>query len=327
MPFGSGGKLHARSRLPSGFRTTTLTAIMNTDDQVLATDANFNEYCYLAANPDVFRAVASGKIQSGRLHFKLAGQREGRRQFRNSLADIERDRHYLDRDVPATRLATHCGKDEYLREIGNKPGLRVLEVGSREVTGKSSARERFKDADYVGFDLYGGNNVDVIGDAHRLSDYFDYQFDLIYSYAVFEHLAMPWVVAEEIAKTLKVGGTLLIETHCSFSVHERPWHFFQFSDMALKCLFSPALGFECIEAGMSNPIVGHFSSFADAYLRGTEVGGLYCHSQYLGIKRREVTDFRWRDADMSQLVEGTTYPSPRDGAADGAGRSLKVPRP
>jgi hypothetical protein len=70
---------------------------------------------------------------------------------------------------------------------------------------------------------------------------------------------MPWIVATEIAKLLKVGGVVFVETHFSFSSHERPWHFFQFSDMALKTLFSSALGFECIEAGMSNPLVGRFS--------------------------------------------------------------------
>jgi hypothetical protein len=34
-----------------------------------------------------------------------------------------------------------------------------------------------------------------------------------------------------------VGGVLFVETHFSFSSHERPWHFFQFSDMALRVLF------------------------------------------------------------------------------------------
>ena len=102
-----------------------------------------------------------------------------------------------------------------------------------------------------------------------LSSYFNgvEKFDIIYSSACFEHFAMPWVVSTEIAKLLKVGGIVFIETHFSFSSHERPWHFFQFSDMALKVLFSEALGFECIEAGMSNPMIGRFSSLADDYLK------------------------------------------------------------
>ena len=88
---------------------------------------------------------------------------------------------------------------------------------------------------------------------------------------------MPWIVAQEISKMLKVGGIVLVETHFSFSSHERPWHFFQFSDMALKVLFNKQLGFECIDAGMVNPIIGRFSKYADPYLKFRPVGGLYCH--------------------------------------------------
>ena len=42
------------------------------------------------------------------------------------------------------------------------------------------------------------------------------KFDIIYSSACFEHFAMPWVVAIEIAKLLKVGGIVFVETHFSF---------------------------------------------------------------------------------------------------------------
>lgn len=48
---------------------------------------------------------------------------------------------------------------------------------------------------------------------------------LIFSSAVFEHFAMPWQVSIEMIKLLKEGGYLFIETHYSYSGHERPWHF------------------------------------------------------------------------------------------------------
>ena len=92
--------------------------------------------------------------------------------------------------------------------------------------------------------------------------------------------------------------------------HERPWHFFQFSDMALKTLFSPALGFECIEAGLSNPLVGRFSSLADPHLRFKDVTGLYCHSEYLGRKTKEVENFNWEQVDLMEVVGSTKYPKP-----------------
>ncbi len=230
------------------------------------------------------------------------------------LLESRFDNNFLAADVPMARKVSHGKWQKHLYEIGNKPGARVLEIGSREVTGASNARKGFAKADYTGFDYFPGDNVDVVGDAHRLSSYFKAgeQFDLIYSSACFEHFAMPWLVAIEISKLLRVGGHVFVETHFSFSSHERPWHFFQFSDMALKVLFSEALGFDCVEAGMSNPIVGRFSSQADEYLRYRPVGGLYCHSEYLGTKIRDIAmnSFDWAQVDLSSVVGGTIYPKP-----------------
>jgi len=230
----------------------------------------------------------------------------------NLLIESRFDGRYLAPDVPMAEVASHRNWQSYLFEIANKPGMRVLEIGAREVTGKSQARQGFAAAEYVGFDYYPGDNVDVVGDAHKLSSYFNEgeKFDLIYSSACFEHFAMPWLVATEIAKLLKVDGIVFVETHFSYSSHERPWHFFQFSDMALRVLFSEALGFECIEAGVSNPIVGRFSSLADDYLKNRPVPALYCHSEYLGRKVREVAHFDWAQVDLAALVGATHYPQP-----------------
>ena len=222
------------------------------------------------------------------------------------------DKLFLAPDVPLSNTVSHRKWQKHLYELANKPGLRVLEIGSREVTGKSSARDGFVNAEYVGFDYYPGNNVDIVGDVHKLSSYFQEgeKFDLIYSSASFEHFAMPWVVAAQIAKLLKVGGWVFIETHFSFSSHERPWHFFQFSDSALRVLFSQALGFECIEAGMSNPIVGRFSSLADDYLKNKPITGLYCHSEYLGRKIKDIDKVDWEKLDLESVVGDTKYPLP-----------------
>jgi SAM-dependent methyltransferase len=222
------------------------------------------------------------------------------------------DRKFLDPDVPISKLVGHGKYLQYLAEIGNHKGLRILEIGSREVTGKSDARQRFSNAEYVGFDFYPGPNVDVVGDAHKLSQYFGTErFDIIYSSAVFEHFAMPWVVATEIVKLLKPGGFVFVETHFSYASHERPWHFFQFTDMALRVLFSPALGIECIEAGASNPIVGRFSALADDYLQFMPIRGLYCHSEFLGRKTRDVDHFDWNDLRLEEVVGNTKYPQPK----------------
>jgi len=232
------------------------------------------------------------------------------------LSQIESkfDKLFLVKDVPMSSKITHVKWQQYLYELGNKPGMRILEVGSREVTGSSDARKHFSKAEYVGFDFYAGDNVDVVGDAHQLSNYFkeNEKFDIIYSSACFEHFAMPWVVATEMAKLLKVGGIVFVETHFAFRSHERPWHFFHFTDMALRTLFSPALGFECIEAGFSNPIVGRFSSLAAEYLKNKPISGMYCHTEYLGKKIREVDNFDWSKVDLNQVVGDTKYPAPKN---------------
>ena len=213
--------------------------------------------------------------------------------------------------VQEPRIVSHSKWLPYLEREFNKEGMRVLEVGARVVTG-SCFRPFFSKAKYIGFDFYADNNVDVVGDAHKLATYFheDDKFDLIFSTAVFEHLHMPWVVAREMQKLLKVGGCIFVETVFSFSSHERPWNFFQFSDVGLRALFNNAMGFELIDSGMSNPMGGYFSGKADEYLRYSPIRELYCHSGILCRKSREVNNFEWTDCDIDDIVDSSRYPPP-----------------
>jgi ubiquinone/menaquinone biosynthesis C-methylase UbiE len=216
----------------------------------------------------------------------------------------------LSHTVSKPELVPHSKWQSYLSSNFNRPGVRILEVGSRNVTGGASKRF-FSQANYVGFDFYEGENVDVVGDAHKLSSYFgDQRFDLIMSSAVFEHFHMPWIVAHEIQKLLRIGGYVFVETHFSFGTHERPWNFFQFSDMGLRALFNSGLGFELVDSGMSNPMNGVFSQEAEEYLRGKPVHDLYCHSEILCKKAREVAGFDWGNVEMDEVVNNTRYPAP-----------------
>lgn len=209
--------------------------------------------------------------------------------------------------VPRAEKLIHPRWTEFLSAKYNKPDAEILEIGSRRVTG-ARLEKLFPKAHYTGFDIHPGENVDVVGDAHRLSSYFNKQFDLIFSSAVFEHLAMPWIVSKEIIKLLKVSGSVFVETHYSFSSHERPWHFFQFSEQALKILFPRQFGIECIEAGVSNPIIGFFAPDVHPPLRNRRVRELYCHSEFLGIKVEESEKLSWETVNISALVEHTMYP-------------------
>ncbi len=216
---------------------------------------------------------------------------------------------FIKRKIEQPKNVAHSNWINFLSESFNKEGLRILEIGSRNVTG-ANYRSKFSKANYVGFDFYPGENVDITGDAHKLSSYFVEQekFDLIFSSAVFEHLYMPWVVATEIQKMLKVGGFVFIDTHFSFKSHERPWNFFQFSDMGLRVLFNESLGFDLIDSGMSNPISGYYAHNADSYLRYMPITEMYCHSEILCRKRCEVIHFDWNNVVMEDVVGDTRYP-------------------
>ena len=75
----------------------------------------------------------------------------------------------------------------------------AVEVGSRARSG-NLYRDWLPDTcRYVGFDIHAGPNVDVVGDAHRLSAHIDHGcVDVAWSISTFEHLAMPWVAAVEL---------------------------------------------------------------------------------------------------------------------------------
>src|SRR5258708_16319592 len=87
------------------------------------------------------------------------------------LIETKFDKDFLSPDVPASKMVSHQKWQRYLYELGNRPGMRILEVGSREVTGKSAARKEFSKAKYVGFDFYPGNNIDIARHPHNLPSY------------------------------------------------------------------------------------------------------------------------------------------------------------
>ena len=257
--------------------------------------ARFQNDMYLTLHPDVKESGINPL-----LHYERFGKAEGR--------TYRIDDAYPSTDVLPAKTLKHLKWPDTLRELCDKEGYRVLEVGSRVVTG-ARFRDMFRHAEYTGFDLYEGENVDVAGDAHRLSSFFPAaSFDLVFSSSVLEHLAMPWVVANEMIKLLKPGGYVFAETHYCYGAHELPWHFFQFSERALQVLFPEAHGIQCIEAGVSNPMVGRFSENASDYLKGKYIDGLYCHSSFLGRKTKEMPLTDWASLTTDEVTGHTLYP-------------------
>jgi len=194
----------------------------------------------------------------------------------------------------------------------NENNLSVLEIGSRIVGDAShSLRNILHGAKiYKGFDLYKDENTDIVGEVHQLSKYLKGEtFDAIFSMVVFEHLAMPWVVALEINKCLNIHGITYHQTHFSWPLHEIPWDFWRFSHYGLKVLFSPPLGFEIIGAGVSQPASIHLQDTVSdqeylPFLTG------YAASAILARKNSQVDPdrFKWDISLEDLLSKDSMYP-------------------
>lgn len=164
-------------------------------------------------------------------------------------------------EVPAMELAadgfTLTEEDRLHRAfrdlVAAKPGAMLLDIGGRDRSGQDFSK-LFETAQCTVFDVNAGANVDVVGDAHRLSKFFAPEtFDFAQSISVFEHLAMPWVVVAEMNRVMKTGGHIFISTHQSIGLHDYPWDFWRYSDRAFHALFCDATGFEIVETYMKTP--------------------------------------------------------------------------
>ena len=152
-------------------------------------------------------------------------------------------------DDPAHHVFTRF--QEMLRE--RKPG-RILEVGSRARSGivrRGIVPWGWK---YSGLDVLRGPNVDVVGDAHRVSQLYPAgHFDAVMAHAVLEHMMMPWKFVIELNRVLKPDAVGIFVTTQCWPLHDQPWDFWRFSDSAWPALLNRGTGFEILEAGMGEP--------------------------------------------------------------------------
>jgi SAM-dependent methyltransferase len=132
------------------------------------------------------------------------------------------------------------------------PAGPVLSIGARthEAEPPTTALVDFGDRPLVGLDIHPGFHVDIVGDAHRLSELVDAgTYSIVYSASLLEHVAAPWLVAAEIARALPIGGIALHVAPWLWPTHSQPNDFWRFSDAGLRRLFGPDLGFEFLDGG------------------------------------------------------------------------------
>jgi len=75
-------------------------------------------------------------------------------------------------------------------------------------------------------------NLDVIGDSLSLP-YKDRTFDSILCTEVLEHVSEPSKLFTEVARTLKIGGSLVLTTPMAWPLHEEPYDYFRYTRYGL----------------------------------------------------------------------------------------------
>ena len=178
--------------------------------------------------------------QEGHLRFITAGGHVAQAKLLDLL--IERDR-----GNPSTRVQT-----AFLERIQGPGYGRVLDLGGRDRSGTGIS--------YLGdqhqvtvFDIVAHPGVHVVGDAHELSRHFPAgYFDALHCRSVLEHTLMPWKIAVEAAKVLRLGGLGYFLTHQTTGMHDMPWDFWRLSDNAWDALFNQHTGFRILDRALAH---------------------------------------------------------------------------
>jgi SAM-dependent methyltransferase len=195
----------------------------------------------------------------------------------------------------------------FFRDYVTGKGIKtVLEIGSRARSSVNNKETYLpSDIEFTGVDIVPGECVDVVCDAHQLSQYVAHnKYELVYSLNVFEHLLMPWKVVLEINKVMKTGGVVMIFTHHTFPLHDLPWDYYRFSDQAWYAMFNKATGFEIIKTELIDPV----SIVPNCIYEGSKSvkhGEAYIHSAVIARKIC-TTKLNW-PVDSQEIIN-TEYP-------------------
>lgn len=218
----------------------------------------------------------------------------------------------------------------FIAEMKARRGV-VLEVGARAVApGQVLQADRFRpECSFIGVDIHQAPGVDVVADAHFLSEKIPRaSIDGLFSQAVMEHLASPWLFVGEINKVLKVGGLTLHVVPHSFPIHEVPNDFWRVSDDGLKVLFSAETGFEVLASGMIEPVkmFVHPAHRAGPFLETALFNGML-QSFILARKVSDIPDdaIRWPVQRQTSFERGRSYPSHGAEAHQDAGETDRDP--
>jgi hypothetical protein len=155
-----------------------------------------------------------------------------------------------------------------------KPEVKcLLDVGGRARSGILHSL-KYADKKVTVLDILPGQGVDVVGDAHEMSKVLpNNHFDAIRCSAVFEHIIMPWKVAVEMNRVMRVGALALISTHQTIGMHDLPWDYYRYSNTAWHGIFNKHTGFKVVDTKLSNLMFIIPFRWKDRYMQVEKTAG------------------------------------------------------
>ena len=127
------------------------------------------------------------------------------------------------------RLLKKYITEEYLQ---NNPKPKLIDFGSAIAKGTTQS---YRDLDimskfnYIGMDVFKGNNVDLVMEDPYIIPLEDNSVDIVISGQAFEHIEFFWLSFLEIVRIVKKGSYIIITAPSKGYVHRHPvdcWRFF-----------------------------------------------------------------------------------------------------
>lgn len=112
----------------------------------------------------------------------------------------------------------------------------VLDYGCG--TGKYRSMLLSRGTSYDGMDI-DPTHATIVGDAHA-APIADASYDTVVSNQVLEHVKWPWIVASEMARVLKPGGTCIVTAPFMAPYHAHPHDYFRYTEEGMRSLLEQA---------------------------------------------------------------------------------------
>ena len=132
--------------------------------------------------------------------------------------------------IGLTKKITRPRLEKFLRKY--RSDAKTLDIGC----GNDQYGELFPNCTTLDVEPREGVHVDIIADAHDLSEIGDGSFDVVLCTEVLEHLHTPAQAISEFRRVLKPEGLLLLSTRFIFPIHDAPGDYYRYTKYGLQHL-------------------------------------------------------------------------------------------